>query len=90
MRLQSLLAVISVAIAASAQTPAGTVSLDSCRSMALESNKQLMMSRQAIKTAHYMNREAFAAYLPALDFNGGYAYNQKDISIFSKDQYLPI
>ncbi len=90
MRLQSLLAVIGVAFAASAQSPDGAVSLDSCRSMALESNKQLMMSRQAIKTAHYMNREAFAAYLPALDFNGGYMYNQKDISIFSKDQYLPI
>lgn len=49
-----------------------------------------MMSRQAVKTAHYQNKEAFAAYLPALDFNGGYAYNQKDLSIFSKDQYLPI
>lgn len=49
-----------------------------------------MMSRQAVKTAHYQNREAFAAYLPALDFNGGYVYNQKDISIFSKDQYLPV
>ena len=79
-----------MSIAASAQIPSGVVSLDSCRSMALSSNKQLMMSRQAIKTAHYQNREAFAAYLPALDFNGGYVYNQKDISIFSHDQYLPV
>ena len=79
-----------MSIAASAQIPSGVVSLDSCRSMALSSNKQLMMSRQAIKTAHYRNREAFAAYLPALDFNGGYVYNQKDISIFSHDQYLPV
>lgn len=77
-------------MSAAAQIPTGVVSLDSCRSMALESNKQLMITRQAMKTAHYQNREAFAAYLPALDFNGGYMYNQKDISIFSKDQYLPI
>ena len=77
-------------MSAAAQIPMGVVSLDSCRSMALESNKQLMITRQAMKTAHYQNREAFAAYLPALDFNGGYMYNQKDISIFSKDQYLPI
>lgn len=90
MRLQSVLAVLTISIAAGAQVPEGTVSLDSCRSMALTSNKQLMMSRQAVKTAHYQNREAFAAYLPALDFNGGYVYNQKDISIFSKDQYLPV
>lgn len=90
MRLQSVLAVLTISVAASAQAPTGVVSLDSCRSMALQSNKQLMMSRQAVKTAHYQNREAFAAYLPALDFNGGYVYNQKDISIFSKDQYLPV
>lgn len=49
-----------------------------------------MISRQAMKTAHYQNKEAFAAYLPALDFNGGYAYNQKNISIFSSDQFLPV
>ena len=90
MRLQSILAVVTLSFSAAAQVPTGVVSLDSCRSMALESNKQLMITRQAMKTAHYQNREAFAAYLPALDFNGGYMYNQKDISIFSKDQYLPI
>ncbi len=93
MRLQSILAALSITLAAQAQSaPAegGSVTLDSCRTMALESNKQLMISRQAIKTAHYQNKQAFAAYLPALDFNGGYAYNQKDLAIFSSDQFLPI
>ena len=90
MRLYSILATVTLSFSALAQVPTGVVSLDSCRSMALESNKQLMITRQAMKTAHYQNREAFAAYLPALDFNGGYMYNQKDISIFSSDQYLPI
>lgn len=63
--------------------------LDACRQMALTSNKQLMMSRQKIEKARYENKEAFAAYLPAIDFAGGYTYNQKDISIFSSDQLLP-
>lgn len=90
MRLQLLLAVFGITLASAAQTSVGTVSLDSCRAMALKSNKQLMISRQAMKTAHYQNNEAFAAYLPALDFNGGYAYNQKNISIFSSDQFLPV
>ena len=91
MRLKILTAVISTAaICLSATAQSGVVSLDSCRAMALSSNKKLMMSRQSIKTAHYQNREAFAAYLPAIDFNGGYVYNQKDISIFSHDQFLPI
>ena len=39
--------------------------------------------------AGYQKKEAFAAYFPGIDFNGGYLYNQKDISIFSKDQLLP-
>lgn len=90
MRLQLLLAVFGITLASAAQSSVGTVSLDSCRAMALKSNKQLMISRQAMKTAHYQNKEAFAAYLPALDFNGGYAYNQKNISIFSSDQFLPV
>lgn len=75
---------------ATAQTATpGTVSLDSCRAMALANNKDLMMSRQRIQTTKYQKKEAFAAYLPALDFTGGYMYNQKELSIFSSDQLLP-
>jgi len=84
------MAALCISLAASAQYPSGIVSLDSCRAMALSSNKQLMISRQAMKTAYYQNKQAFAAYLPALDFNGGYVYNQKNISIFSSDQFLPV
>lgn len=67
----------------------GSVTLDSCRSMAIESNKQLMITRNNIRKARYQNKEAFAAYLPAIDFAGGYVYNQREISIFDKDQLLP-
>lgn len=65
------------------------VSLDSCRNMALRSNKRMLIGNESVKQAHYQNREAFAAYLPALDFAGGYMYNQKNLSVFSKDQLLP-
>ena len=57
--------------------------------MALVNNKDMKVAGQKIKTAEYQSREAFAAYLPAIDFAGGYMYNQKDISIFSSDQMLP-
>ncbi len=85
----ALVACAAAAGACAQDLPQGVVSLDSCRAMALVNNKQLMMSRQGIKKAEYQNREAFAAYLPALDFAGGYMYNQKDLSIFSSDQMLP-
>lgn len=65
------------------------LSLDSCRALALSNNKQLMIRRAAIKKAEYQNQEAFAAYLPGIDFQGGYMYNQRNISIFDSDQLLP-
>lgn len=67
----------------------GIIPLDSCRAMALRNNKQLMMARERMNKAHYQNREAFAAYLPGIDFAGGYMYNQRKISIFDSDQLLP-
>ena len=89
-----LAAMASMAPALCAQTAsataAGAVTLDSCRAMALANNKQLMMSRARIDKAHYQNKEAFAAYLPGIDFAGGYMYNQRELSIFSSDQLLPI
>lgn len=67
-----------------------TVSLDSCRAMALSNNKNLRMRAEAVKKAGYQKDEAFAAYLPAIDFTGGYTYNQKKISVFGEDQHLPV
>lgn len=68
----------------------GVVSLDSCRAMALRNNKQLLISKARIEGARYQKKEAKAAYLPALDFIGGYTYNQKNLSILGSDQLLPI
>lgn len=65
-------------------------SLDSCRAMALTSNKEMMVKAEKVKQAHYTRKEAFAAYLPAFDFTGGYFYNQKSLSIFDSDQHLPV
>lgn len=66
------------------------VTLDTCRAMALENNKQLRMAAEQIRAAGYQRKEALAAYLPAIDFAGGYLYNQRKISIFDSDQLLPV
>ncbi len=78
-----------IAPAETTVTLPGVLTLDSCRSMALRNNKRLMMSRERIRKADSQNREAFAAYLPAIDFSGGYMYNQRELSIFDSDQLLP-
>ena len=86
------LAVMSVSAVAqqpAAAAPDGPLTLEQCRSMALVNNKDMKVAGQKIRTAEYQKKEAFTAYLPAIDFAGGYMYNQKDISIFGSDQLLP-
>lgn len=90
MSLTSRFITIVLSLAATLSAGAMNVTLDSCRSMALSNNKNLRMRAEAIRQAGYQKDEAFAAYLPALDFNGGYMYNQKKLSIFDSDQHLPI
>lgn len=78
----------AVAVSAPVST-AETYSLDSCRAMALNNNKELMVKAERVRQAGYQRKQAFAAYLPALDFAGGYTYNQKKLSLFDSDQLLP-
>ena len=85
----AFMALSAVSLRAQTDTQS-VVTIDSCRAMALANNKQLRMKSQAVRMTEYQRKEAFAAYLPALDFNGGYMYNQKNLSIFDSDQLLPI
>jgi len=66
------------------------LSLEQCRSLALKNNKQLAISREKVRQASYNKKSAFAAYLPAIDLAGAYAWNQKNISLFDSDQHLPV
>lgn len=65
------------------------VPLDSCRSMALRHNKEILIANQKIAAARYQKDQAKAAYLPSIDFVGGYLYNQKNISLIEEDALLP-
>lgn len=66
-----------------------TLSLDSCRMMALKNNKDIRIAEEKVRQSGYQNKEARSAYLPSLDFAGSYIYNQKKLSIFDSDQLLP-
>lgn len=71
-------------------TQAVSVSLDSCRAMAVAHNRQLQIARERLKAAGYQASEARSAFLPAIDIASTYIYNQKNISIFGSDQFLPV
>ena len=65
------------------------VSLDSCRRMAIANNKEIIQQQIKIEQAGYQRKQAEAAYLPSLDFEGGYIFNQKTLSLVDHDQLLP-
>ncbi len=87
MRMRFLAATLAIAAALTAS--AETYTLQKCRELALANNKDMMIRNERLRQADYMKKQAFAAYLPALDFAGTYTYNQKNISIFDSDQLLP-
>ena len=67
----------------SAQT---TLSLDSCRAMALRNNKQLNASRLKKDVAYNLRKSARTKYLPKVDAMGGYEWFSREISLLSNDQ----
>lgn len=62
------------------------LTLDSCRALAMENNKELLIGQEKIKAAHYQNKVAFTNYLPKLSATGTYIRNQKEISILNDEQ----
>ena len=73
---------IWVSVGVSAQH---TLTLDSCRAMALKSNKELRISAEKINVAHYEKKAAFTNYLPKIAAMGTYMRTQKEISLLSNE-----
>ena len=63
-----------------------TLTLNDCRSLALEHSKQLHITQEKMKAARYSKKAAFTSYLPSLSATGTYFRNQKEMSILNKDQ----
>ncbi|MBR5726617.1 MAG: TolC family protein [Muribaculaceae bacterium] len=68
---------------------AQVVTLDSCRHMALNNNKEIKQASLDIEKAGYQRKEAAAAYLPQFDLTAGYIYNSRKVSLVKEDQMLP-
>lgn len=83
------LLLLSMMLLAAGVAGAQTVSLDSCRNMAIRNNKNIRIAEKNIEAAGYEKKAAFSAYLPGFDFTGGYMYNQQQIELLSEDAKLP-
>ena len=78
-----ILALTTLATSAQAQQ---TLTLDSCRAMALRNNKTLSASRLQLDMARYNKEAAKTKYLPHISALGGYELTSREISLLSKDQ----
>lgn len=63
-----------------------TLSLDSCRQLALRNNKQMGVARVKQDMAQNMRKSARTKYLPRVNAFGGYMYTSKEFSLLSDDQ----
>lgn len=63
-----------------------TLSLDSCRAMALRSNKQMSIARMKHEAAVNTRKMARTKYLPHIDLAGGYMYSSREFSILNDEQ----
>lgn len=57
------------------------LTLEKCRNLAIQNNKELQISGEKIKMADNEKKAAFTKYFPQLSANGAYMWNQKDINL---------
>lgn len=65
---------------------AQTLSLDSCRAMAMRNNKQLGIARAKQQVAMNVRKSARTKYLPHIDLAGGWMLSSREVSILNNDQ----
>lgn len=86
MRRHTLLIILAATVLAVLPSTAQTLTLDSCRRLALANNKAMAISQAKQEKADYEHRVARTNYLPKVSLLGGYTYTTEEISLLSKDQ----
>ncbi|NDW13213.1 TolC family protein [Bacteroides sp. 214] len=80
-----LLAVVLPAISLSLSAQV-YLDLDSCRSLAIANNKNLLIGNEKITAAHHERKAAATNYLPKISATGAYMRNQKEFSLLNDEQ----
>lgn len=75
------LAIIGIALA-----QAQSLTLDSCRALALSNNKELAISRAKMEKATWERKAAHTNYLPKISAVAGYLRSGSEVSLLNSDQ----
>ena len=76
--------------AAMAQTSATPLTLEQCRKMALEHNKNVQISEIKVESADALSKAAKAQYFPNISFTGTYLRTNNELQLLSENKLLPI
>ncbi len=58
-----------------------TLTLEECRQLAIQNNKELKVAGEKLKIAQHEKNAAFTKYFPQVSATGAYLWNQKDINL---------
>ena len=82
-----IIACMAFMVAPTARMAAQRVlSLEECRSMALENNGQSKIAQEKVTAAEYDSKAAFANYLPKVSATGMYLHNSENLYLISDEQ----
>ncbi|MBQ3655708.1 MAG: TolC family protein [Bacteroidales bacterium] len=84
--MKRLLIIVSVLLFGGLTNAQTVLTLDSCRIMAINGNKDLRMSAIDKEIAEYNKKTAFSKYLPRVNALGAYVYTSKNINLISEEQ----
>ena len=81
--MRKLFIIILLVAQALASTAQETLSLERCRQLALDNNKQLQASKISRDVAENTRKAARTKYLPHVDGLAGYQYFSREISLLN-------
>jgi Outer membrane protein len=67
-----------------------TLTLEECRNLAIQNNKDLQISGRKVKMADAEKKAAFTKYFPQITASGLYSVKSEDLSIFDPEKVRPL
>ena len=64
--------------------------IEDCRNMAIQNNKDLLISKEKVNAAKNIEKAAKTQYLPNISAKGAYLYNSRNISLLDENKLLPV
>lgn len=79
--MKRIIVLVTLLISSGYASAQRTLSLEECRNLAVQNNKELQIAGEKVNIAGNEKKAAFTKYFPQLSATGGYMWNQKDINL---------